>query len=316
MLTKLKSIGESSQKPNFWAYACLAAVCLLWGTTWVASTYSVRQGIPPMQIVMLRQIIAGIIILSALLIFHKGKLDWPPFKETFVLSILNFVFSNGLSTWGVKFLPAGLGSIIAATYPLCLVLIYYFFFNKEIKRVVWLSLFLSLLGLIIIFSPTLMKSSLPENFLFGLFLSIFSTITWSVGNIYTKKQNDRNINPYLSLSLQMIISSAILYCILRPTNNLVSFDSVPSHVWIGIFYLVMAGSVIGYSCFLYALKKLPAEQVSTYAYINPVVAIIISSIFMDEKITTTMVIGTLVVLVGLYLLNRSFKQTEEASANK
>jgi drug/metabolite transporter (DMT)-like permease len=308
---RIQALKNVRHTPNFIAYLCLVAICILWGTTWVVSTYSVRQGIPAFQVVMLRQFLAGIVMFTSIYIAKKGKVQWPPLKDTILLSILNFLCSNGLSTWAVQFLPGGIAAILGATYPLWLVLIYYLFFNKKINIKVWIGLCICFVGLVIIFLPKITNIDIQPTYWFGLVLSIFATITWAVGNIYTKKQNNKNIDPYLSLSLQMLMSSGLLYIMLGSTDLLKPLSSISIDVWWGILYLVVIGSVIAYSCFLYALKHLEAEQVSIYAYVNPIVALIVSYIFMGEEINSYTIFGTIVVLSGLYLLNKSFNASNE-----
>jgi drug/metabolite transporter (DMT)-like permease len=308
MRDKLSLLKAKQQQPNFKAYLALLTVCLFWGTTWVVSSYSVRLGVPPMQVVSIRQLIAGGILFVIMMLWHKGKLQWPSFKDTMLLSILNFIFSNGLSTWGVQYLPAGLASIIGASYPLWLVIFYYVFFQKEISKSIWLGMLVCFIGLIFVFAPNVIGVTLKDGFLFGLGLSIFSTITWALGNIYTKKQSTQtDVNPYFSLSLQMLVSGTIITSILGATNQLIPLASITIPVWLSISYLVVAGSLIAYVCFLYAMKHLPAEQVSIYAYVNPIVALIISHIFMGEAVTGILLFGTAIVLVGLYMLNKAFK---------
>ncbi len=311
MKSQLQALKNVRQTPNFIAYLCLFAICILWGTTWVVSTYSVRQGVPAFQVVMLRQFFAGLVMFLGILLAKKGKIEWPPLKDTFLLSVLNFLCSNGVSTWAVQYLPGGIASILGATYPLWLVLIYYFFFNKKIDIKVWLGLLICFIGLIVIFLPKITNVTVEPGYWFGIALSIFATVTWAVGNIYTKSQNKKNIDPYLSISLQMLISSGILYVILESTHQLQPISTISVNVWVGISYLVTIGSVIAYSCFLYALKHLEAEQVSIYAYANPIVALFISHLFMGEEITAYVITGTIIVLGGLYLLNKSFYASNE-----
>jgi drug/metabolite transporter (DMT)-like permease len=307
MKATIQTLKNVRQGPNFAAYLCLFAVCILWGTTWVVSSYSVRQGISAMQVVAVRQIVAGGILFVSMMIYHKGALKWPSMKFTLFLSLLNFVFSNGLSTWGVQYLPAGLASIIGATYPLWLVIFYYLFFGRTISSKIWTGMLICFVGLVLVFSPNIIGTTLKDNFLFGLALSIFSSMTWALGNIYTKRQNTHDVNPYFSLSLQMLISGSIITVILSGTHQLTPWSSIPVNVWASIMYLVIAGSLVAYSCFLYALKFLPAEQVSVYAYVNPIVALFISHLFMGEQVTVVLLIGTAVVLLGLYVLNKAFK---------
>ncbi|MBK7787646.1 MAG: DMT family transporter [Saprospiraceae bacterium] len=134
MRKKLKKLAQVRHRPNFMAYACLVAVCILWGTTWVASAWTVRQGVSALQVAAIRQIIAGVVLCSSLWFVLKDKLVLPSWRDTVLLAFLNFVCSNALSTWGVKFIPGGLGSIVGAAYPLWLVVLYTWFL---IKRFPW-----------------------------------------------------------------------------------------------------------------------------------------------------------------------------------
>lgn len=289
------------------AYFCLVMVCILWGTTWVVSAYSVRRGVSALQVAGMRQLLGGVILCVSIWLFKKGKVELAPWKDTIFLAIINFVCSNGLSTWGVKYLPAGLASIIGASYPLWMVLIYFLFFNRKVSPKVWIGMIVSFIGLIIVFYPTLIKADYPSGFLFGLALSVFSSITWSIGTIYTKSQTQKKVNPYFNLGLQMIISGIILTGVLVSGNHFTPLHAIATEVYLGIIYLTFMGSIVAFSCFIYALKHLTPEQVSVYAYVNPIVATILSSFYLNEKITLVLIVGAVVVLLGIYLLNKAFK---------
>ena len=309
MTKSLRSgLRKAKASPNFAAYLCLFAVCILWGTTWVVSAYTVRKGVSALQIASIRQLIGGSLICVALLLYNKGKIELAPWKDTIFLAVINFIFSNGVSTWGVQYIPAGLASVIGATYPIWVVIIYFFFFNKQISNQVWVGLIIAFLGLVAVFFPSLANAELKDNFMFGLGLSIFSTITWSIGTIYTKNQTMKKVNPYFSLGLQMLISGSIITVIQSFNGTYIPLKDIPFEVYMGTLYLTVFGSIIAFSCFIYALKNLPAEQVSIYAYINPIVAMILSNIFLGEKITLLLILGSLIVLGGIYILNKAFKK--------
>ena len=307
MKQRLRNIRAVSKGPNFTAYLCLFAVCILWGTTWVVSSWTVRQEVSALQVAAIRQIIAGTIMCIGLFWFHKGSIQWPPLKDTLLLSLLNFIFSNGLSTWGVKYIPGGLASIVGAAYPLWLVVIYSLFFKKQISSLIWTGMVMAFIGLVLVFYPSLDGADIKGNFVFGFGLSVFSTITWALGTIYTKKQTTKSIDPYFSIGLQMLISGFTLSIVLLFNGNFTPIQNISLNVWLGISYLTLFGSLIAFSCFLYALKNLPAEQVSIYAYINPIVALLISHLFMGEKLSFLLLTGTAVVITGVFILNRAFK---------
>ena len=286
------------------AIFALAIVCFFWGTTWVASKEGVRY-MPALQLAGLRQMIAGLLYVAYFLIkksaLPKGK-DWGPIV---VLSILNFMFSNALSTWGVKYISAGLGSIIGSIFPLWLVLIGLFGAHTPMNKKASIGLAFGFTGICVIFYQHL-QDFFNADFRLGIFLSVASTWSWAIGTIYTKKEAV-NFNPYFSLGLQMLISGPLVYLVSTTTNNAVPFTAIPLQSWAAIAYLVLFGSVLSFIAYLYALQNLPTEQVSLYAYINPVVALFTGALIFEEKLSFPIVIGVLITLYGVRLVNKAVK---------
>ncbi|HUR64989.1 MAG TPA: EamA family transporter [Chitinophagaceae bacterium] len=286
------------------AIFALALVCFFWGTTWIASKEGVRH-MPALQLAAIRQLIAGTIYVGFFLYkkvpLPKGK-EWIP---VLVLSFLNFIMSNGLSTWGVQYISAGLGSIMGAIFPLWLVVIGLFVSREKLPRNAIIGLLLGFSGVCIIFYPHL-RDFLNRDFLKGIILSLIATWTWAFATLYTKKQALK-FNPYFSLGLQMLISSVTLISFTSATGNALPIKEIPWQSWASIAYLILFGSLIAFICYLYALQNLPTEQASIYAYINPIVAVICGSFVFGEKITLFITIGGVVTLAGVYLVNRAFK---------
>jgi drug/metabolite transporter (DMT)-like permease len=286
------------------AIFCLALVCILWGTTWIASKEGVKR-MPALQMASIRQVIAGFLYVAFFLYkkipLPKGK-EWIP---VLVLSFLNFILSNGLSTWGVKYISAGLGSIMGATFPLWLVVIGLFSAREKIPAKATLGLLLGFGGVCVIFYDHL-NDFLNADFRFGITLSLIATWTWAFATLYTKKQA-AHFNPYFSLGLQMLISGVTLFTFTNLTGNAVSLSQVPWQSWAAISYLIIFGSLIAFICYLYALQNLPTEQASIYAYINPMVAVLCGWIIFHEKISIFITVGGIVTLLGIYLVNKAFR---------
>ncbi len=284
------------------ALVALGLVCFFWGTTWIASKQGVRY-MPALQLAGIRQALGG---LCYVLYFLVQGAKWPTAKEwriIAVLSFLNFAMSNGLSTWGVKFIPAGLGAIIGAIFPLWLVIIGLIVNKTKPSRKALLGLTIGFAGICVIFYEHLEDFLNPE-FLFGIFLSIVATWTWAVGTLYTKK-HAQGFNPYFSLGLQMLLSGLFLYLVSVVTGQAVPISQIPWQSWAAISYLVGAGSVISFMAYLYALQRLPTEQVSLYAYINPIVAVLFGALLFGEILTPFIIAGTLITLYGVWLVNKS-----------
>jgi drug/metabolite transporter (DMT)-like permease len=233
----------------------------------------------------------------------KGK-QW---KTIIILSILNFVLSNGLSTWGVKYISSGLGAIIGAIFPLWIVLITVFR-GEKIARLSILGLLISFAGVCTIFYDHL-TDFLNPDFRFGIFISLIATFTWAFGTLYTRKKA-ASFNPYFSLGLQMLISSFITLAIIGATGTGINISSIPANSWWAIGYLVIIGSVLTFIAYIYMIQRLPAEISSIYAYINPIVAILLGAILFGEPLTIAIGVGGAVTISGLYLVNYSIRKSK------
>jgi drug/metabolite transporter (DMT)-like permease len=302
--TKIKNAFLSKINTIGLPILALCWVSFFWGTTWIASKEGVKH-MPALQLAGIRQFIGGFLYIS---FFMFKKTPWPKgkqWKTIIILSILNFVLSNGLSTWGVKYISSGLGAIIGALVPLWVVIIS-FFRGERLARLAVIGLVVSFGGVCVIFYDHLSDFLLPD-FRFGIFISVISTLTWAFGTLYTKKKA-ASFNPYFSLGLQMFLSSILLFAFTGATGTSVSLSSIPMISWLSIAYLVIFGSVLTFIAFIYALQNLPAEINSIYAYINPIIAVILGALIFGETLNTAIALGGAVTLFGLYMVNYSLRK--------
>jgi drug/metabolite transporter (DMT)-like permease len=162
-------------------------------------------------------------------------------------------------------------------------------------------------GVCIIFYEPLRSGNFSNpGFLKGVLLSLIATWSWAFGTLYTKK-HAASFNPYFSLGLQMIISSLALLTITQSTSIGISFTAIPWQSWAAIGYLIVFSSIITFIAYIYALQRLPTVQVSIYAYVNPVVAVLLGAALFSEKLSIFIAVGGLVTLSGVYLVNKTFK---------
>lgn len=289
------------------AFFALALVCVLWGTTWIASKEGVKHIPDALQMAAIRQLLGGSFYVAFFFFYKKTALpkgkEWIPIL---VLSFLNFMISNGLSTLALQYkISAGLGAIIGAIFPLWIVVIGLFISKEKMPVKALIGLLLGFGGVCIIFYDHL-SDFLNPQFQLGILFSVIATWTWAFATLYTKKQA-LNFNPYFSLGLQMVISGVVLYSFSSASGRAIPLSAIPWQSWAAIAYLVIFGSLIAFICYLYALQNLPTEQVSIYAYINPMVAVLCGWLIFNEKVTIYITIGGLVTLLGIYLVNKAFK---------
>jgi len=283
----------------------LCWVSFFWGTTWLASKEGVKH-MPALQMAAIRQLLGGM----CLVVFYIIKKEsWPKGKQwrtILILGILNFALSNGLSTWGLKYITTGLGAIISALFPIWIIIIN-FFNGKRIARMSLIGILISFAGICIVFIDYLSDFFKPD-FQFGIILTVASTISWAFGILKTKKKA-ASFNPYFSLGLQMLISSIFLFGITEASGTNIPYSEIPLSSWYSIAYLVIIGSVLTFIAFIYSLQHLPTEISSIYVYINPIVAMVLGALIFGETLTQAIAIGAAVTLAGLYLVNKSIRKS-------
>lgn len=288
------------------AYMALTATSLIWGTTWVASKIGVQQ-VPGLQVSYLRQFTAG----SILVIFYLIKGEKLPTVKQFgwlvTLSVFIFVLANGFSTWSVKYMSSGLASLIGALYPLCVALIEMFVLkSKNNNPLTFIGLAIGIAGVAIVFYENAFQVQ-PEGYSFGIMLGLTAMFSWSIGTILITR-NKYKMNPYYAIGWQMFIGSFIIFGLAHATNNNIPLKDVPAKTWAAIAYLIVMGSIVAFSAFIYSIKYLPAALASLYAYINPLVAMLTGALLLKEPLTLNLITGAVITLAGVYIVNYSMKK--------
>jgi drug/metabolite transporter (DMT)-like permease len=287
------------------AYLALCATSFIWGSTWVASKIAVQK-VPGLQISAIRQLIAGVIFI----VFFKLKGEpWPKLSQLRSLLLIAFfllIFANGLSTWSIRYISSGLGALIGALFPLFVVIIESLFFKVRVKPLTYIGLTLGILGIAFVFYDSAFHHQ-TDKYIFGAVLGLIATLSWSIGTIMVSRKK-LNMNPYYGMGWQMALSSPFIMAMAFTTGEYIPVTEIPAQSWLGLAWLVFAGSCIAFVCFIYSMKHLPAGIASLYAYINPIVAMLIGSVLLAEVLTIDLLIGTIITIAGVYLVNHSMKE--------
>jgi drug/metabolite transporter (DMT)-like permease len=289
---------------NYLPYAALAAVCLIWGTTYLALRIAVVS-FPPFLFVVIRQVIAGSLLIAFMMTIGKAKL--PPRKEILKQAIGGFFMlsiGNGFVAWAEVTIPSGVAAIICSLMPMWVILIN-LTMNKDEKPTVpiVLGVALGFTGIILIFSEYLAEFS-NSTYLFGILLTFLATISWAGASIWIKKSKSTS-DPFLNAGLQMFFAGIWLI----PFSF--AFDDLSAVTWsaesvYSLIYLIIVGSIIAYVCYTYALRTLPMTIVSLYAYVNPLVAVLLGWLVLDEKLNARIGIAFLLTVGGIYIVNRGY----------
>lgn len=288
------------------AYIALALVSFFWGTTYVAARVG-AQNMPGLFVAGIRQFISGALLVMYFLLRGYKMPDLNTMKKISIQSILLLCIANGLLTWAMEYITGGLAAIIVALVPL-FVALFSIWLSKRGRITPWMvtGLVIGFAGILIIFYDYLgeLKNS---SFVFGVILALISVVSWSFGTVYSSRQKT-DVSIMFNVGLQMLIAGVIMLVACAFTGKYVSLVSASANALYSIFYLVVFGSLLAYSAYVFAISKLPPTLVSIYAYINPIVAVIFGWLLLSEKLNVNMILGTIVTLGGVYLVSREYKK--------
>ena len=291
-------------------YVALTLTSLLWGTTWVASKIGIQE-MPVLQMTAIRQLIAGLIMVGFFMLKKRSSIPTrKQFRQIFFLSLFMFVLANGLSTWSLMYIPAGLSALLGALYPLSVVVIEFAFFKKKGPDLLMgLGFLLGIAGVAIVFYENL-SVELTAAFISGISLSLGAMLSWSMGTIFITNIK-MELNPYYSTGWQMVISSGMLYLMSVLVQPSIPLGDISLKAWGVILYLVLFGSIIAFAAFIFSMKRLPVAIASLYAYINPLVAMVAGYFILGEKLTIFIFWGAIVTLAGVFIVNYGHKRNLE-----
>jgi drug/metabolite transporter (DMT)-like permease len=286
----------------------LCWVSFFWGTTWLATKEGVKA-MPALQMAGLRLLIGGCLYM---LFFLYKKVPWPRGRQWWpilVLAFLNFVLSNGMVTLGLKYINSGLGAIIGAVFPLWVV-IFSAIKGERLPMQAIAGILLGFGGVCIIFSDHL-QDFFNADFRLGIIFSVAGGISWALGSMYTQKKA-ADFNPYFSLGFQMLISGIVLSGIAQLDGKAIAYTAIPVNAWWPILYLVVIGSVLTFAAYIYTLQRLPMALASVYAYINPIVAVLLGAFILNEPLNGYIAVGGAVTIGGVYLVNYAMRKAKRA----
>ena len=276
----------------------LLIVYIVWGSTYLGIRVAVQEGsgFPPM-IMSATRVFAGSLILVALARFIQKQSLRLTKEEWVVLSVSGLALwwgGNGLVAIAEMTVPSGYAALIIACTPIWVAIIESILDKKRPSVFLVISLLIGVAGIAVLNWPAIIAGNL--NDLRGLFLLIIAGLSWGAGSIYQKRKNIHT-TPEISSAVQQFTGGVALlitsFIISEPTMN-----PVPS-AWWAWGYLIIFGSVIAFTSFVKALKLLPPNVVFTYAFVNPVVAVILGFFILGEPITPWTFAGATLVIIGV-----------------
>jgi drug/metabolite transporter (DMT)-like permease len=288
-------------KENFRAYLAWVAICLIWGTTYLAIRIGVHD-FPPVLFAGFRWLMAGPILIIILKLRRYKLPTLKDIKHLAVVGILLLGFGNGLVVFAEQWVPSGLTALLISTDPLWIVGIESLLQNgPRLNLKIVVGVLLGLAGVILIFGSNL-SAILNTQYLVGILGLMFCIFCWSSGTLYSKYKKV-SVHPLMGAAVQMTIAGIGL-SLLGVIIGESSYLHLTQNGVLSFFYLLVFGSFIAYGSYMYAVANLPVSFVSTYAYVNPIIALFLGWLILDEKLDYTIMIGAIIILIGVYTVKK------------
>lgn len=293
-------------KTKLWV--ALLALYIVWGSTYLAIRFAVET-MPAFLHGSLRFLISGII----LFIWRRAAGDAKPtasqWKSTAIIGTFLLLGGNGLVSLAEKTIPSSIAALVIATVPFWLVL--FESFRSGGMKPTWLSivgLIIGFGGVFLLIGPSSITGAQQSFDPFGVILLLVAPILWAMGSIYAKGA-DLPKSTLLSTGMQMLMGSVSLFIVSVATGELngFSFGEISMRSWSGLIYLIIFGSLIGFVSYGWLLQNSPISLMSTYAYVNPVVAVFLGWMFANEILNTRIAIATAIIIGSVILTNYARK---------
>lgn len=277
------------------------AVCFFWGSTYLAIRVGVQDS-PPLIFAGIRFIIAGAIMLGYCKLkgygLPKEKAD---ITNMAIVGLLMLLCGNGLVVYAEQWVSSGITSLIIATVPLFMAIIEFLFMRTvkmDLKSISGL-----LLGFGGVAYLVLGNAGIAAIDLKGLVVLMFASLFWAAGSVYSKVIKFKG-HIFANIGTQMLAGGVGLVLVSLIKGEFAALHFTQNSV-LALLYLIVFGSFVGYSCYIYILQKWPAAKAGTYAYVNPIVAIILGALLLKEQINISVVISMIIVIIGIVLVQSS-----------
>ncbi len=282
---------------------CYLAVCFIWGSTLITIKFA-AEAFPPTLMAAMRFIIVGLVLTPLLLL--RGKklpLDRENLKRAVIGSFFLLVLSNGAICWTSRFYESGTAAVVLAVEPVLVAALDSLVpGGRRLGRLGWFGLVGSFIGIVVIFWPSLTAEVPQVELICGLSVA---AIAWTIGTVYNARRPMQG-TLFGNLAVQSYVGGLLLLLIsFLMKEGGVNTAAMTPKALVCFFYLIFVGSLGGFAAFFYISKKMSPARVMTYAYINPIVAIILGVLLNHEQFTLRTAVGALIIFSGVLLVQLS-----------
>ena len=295
---------QAAQPAKSRAYAAWIAVCLIWGTTYLGIRISLET-IPPLFMAGVRWVVAGTVLIAILKVRRErlpGPREWPALT---LLGILLLGFGNGAVVWAEQTVPSGLTAVLVATSPFWMVGFDALMPEGErltLRRLA--GLVVGFAGIVMLVWPEIQIGESGKAFLTGVVSAQIACVGWAVGSSYARwrgRGRAKHENVLATAAFEMLCGGVVLLIAstLIGEPGRVAFSTRSAGA---LTYLIFVGAIGGFGAYAYALKHLPVATVSLYAYVNPIIAVVLGTLVLGEPFSARIAVAGAIVFAGMLLV--------------
>jgi drug/metabolite transporter (DMT)-like permease len=290
-------------RPATWKILlAFAIIYFVWGSTFLAIRVGVRE-VPPLILAAIRFSIAGLALYAWISARGEKQPTAREWRSASLLGLVIFVFDYGLLFWSEQRVPSGVAAVMLATIPVFMALSEIIFLRTQrltLRLVV--ALLIGIFGVAVLMAHSLNLGGAPVDKLGALAL-IFASISWSIASIFSRKL-PLPPSKLMSSAAQMLTGGVLLTILAAALGEFHNFHPavVSRAVWLSLLYLIVAGSIIGFTAYVWLLHHESPTKVGTYAYVNPIVAVLVGYFLGGEELTTRTILGSLCILVSVIVI--------------
>jgi drug/metabolite transporter (DMT)-like permease len=298
----------------------MLAIYIIWGTTYLAIRVVVDpdQGValPPFAMVAIRFAFAGLAMLVLVAIVARDalrSLTRAQIRDQAIVGLALNVGGLGVTSFGEQTIPSGITALLIALLPIWVAVIGRVVYKDHIAPLSILGIAVGIIGVVILISPDAGDAGLDP---LGLACILFSPLSWGGGSIWSQRRAATPADSRVAVAIQMLAGSvggAIVATLLGEWGS-VQFGALGGDVIFALAYLIVVGSLIAYNIYTWLLRVAPFGLVSTYAYVNPVVAVLAGSFILSEPISAQLIAGGAVVVVGVAIMVTARNRTIASGA--
>jgi drug/metabolite transporter (DMT)-like permease len=283
----------------------LAILYGVWGSTYLAIAVAVDT-IPPFLMAAVRFGLAGVLLLTWVALRDRASLRRPTRREVVDSSIVGALLLGGgmgMVAWGEQTIPSGITALLIAMMPVWVAVLGRIVFGEQLPRLAVVGIVVGFVGVAILVGPTVIGATGALDAA-GVVAVLISPIAWSSGSLYAAHRASLPAHPLVATGMQMVAGAGVLAAMSIVSGEPARFDpsaiSAPSFA--AFLYLTIVGSVVAFTTYGWMIRVAPLPLVATYAYVNPIVAVILGAIILGEPIETRTVLAGAVIVAAVALI--------------